>query len=68
MVAADIAAKVLKPLLIEDAPSSIVMPMSAVYRTDAPPGTAGRWLIEQFKQMPPQAAAASEQSSSAGAL
>jgi DNA-binding transcriptional LysR family regulator len=68
MVAADIAAKVLKPILIEDTPSSIVMPMSAVYRTDAPPGPAGRWLIEQFKQMPLQAATASEKSSAAGAL
>jgi DNA-binding transcriptional LysR family regulator len=54
MVAADIAAKVLKPMRIEDAPSPIVMPMSAVYRTDAPPGPAGRWLIEQFKQTPLQ--------------
>ncbi len=49
MVAADIAAGILKPMQVEDAPSSIVMPMSAVYRTDAPPGPAGRWLIEQFK-------------------
>jgi DNA-binding transcriptional LysR family regulator len=68
MVAADIAAKVLKPLLIEDAPSSIVMPMSAVYRTDAPPGPAGRWLIEQFKLTPAQAAAASGSAKSADAL
>jgi DNA-binding transcriptional LysR family regulator len=58
MVAADIAAGVLKPMQIEDAPSSIVMPMSAVYRTDAPPGPAGRWLIEQFKQMPAHSAPA----------
>jgi len=58
MVAADIAAKLLKPILVEDAPSSIVMPMSAVYRTDAPPGPAGRWLIEQFKQSPVQDASA----------
>jgi DNA-binding transcriptional LysR family regulator len=68
MVAADIAAKVLKPLLIEDAPSSIVMPMSAVYRTDAPPGPAGRWLIEQFKLTPAQAAAASGSAKSVDAF
>jgi hypothetical protein len=26
------------------------MPMSAVYPTSAPPGPAGRWLIERFKR------------------
>jgi DNA-binding transcriptional LysR family regulator len=26
-----------------------VMPMRAIYRTDAPPGPAGRWLIEHLK-------------------
>ena len=27
----------------------LVMAMSAVYRTEAPPGPAGRWLIERLK-------------------
>jgi DNA-binding transcriptional LysR family regulator len=34
---------------IEDAPSSQVMPMSAFWRADTPPGPAGRWLIERLK-------------------
>jgi hypothetical protein len=29
--------------------TSLVMPMSAVFRTDRPPGPAGRWLIERLK-------------------
>jgi DNA-binding transcriptional LysR family regulator len=37
-------------LLIEDVtPGSLIMPMSAVYPTSAPPGPAGRWLIERLK-------------------
>jgi len=35
---------------IEDIPDTrMVMPMSAVFRTDRPPGPAGRWLIERLK-------------------
>jgi hypothetical protein len=26
-----------------------LMPMRAVYRNDAPPGPAGRWLIQHLK-------------------
>jgi len=38
-------------LLIEDVtPGSLIMPMSAVYPTSAPPGPAGRWLIERLKR------------------
>src|ERR1700682_882699 len=29
--------------------TNLVMPMSAVFRTDRPPGPAGRWLIERLK-------------------
>jgi hypothetical protein len=35
------------------------MPMSAVYPTGAPPGPAGRWLIERLKQCPEAEARAS---------
>ena len=35
---------------IEDIPdANLVMAMSAVFRTDRPPGPAGRWLIERLK-------------------
>lgn len=59
LVAADIAANVLREIVAEDAPGPIVMPMFAVYRTDAPPGPAGRWLIERFKQSQLQSAISS---------
>jgi DNA-binding transcriptional LysR family regulator len=49
----DIAAGRLTELVIEDAPrGGFVMPMSAVYPRGAPPGPAGRWLIERLKQCP----------------
>src|SRR5882724_9105508 len=38
-------------LSVEDVTSGgLIMPMSAVYPTSAPPGPAGRWLIERLKQ------------------
>jgi DNA-binding transcriptional LysR family regulator len=49
----DIAAGRLVELSIEDVPpSGIIVPMSAVYPTSAPPGPAGRWFIERLKQCP----------------
>jgi DNA-binding transcriptional LysR family regulator len=49
----DIAAGRLVELSIEDvAPGDLVLPMSAVYPTAAPPGPAGRWLIERMKLCP----------------
>ena len=37
-------------IAIEDIPDpNLVMVMSAVFRTDRPPGPAGRWLIERLK-------------------
>jgi DNA-binding transcriptional LysR family regulator len=37
-------------IAIEDIPDpNLVMPMSAVFRTDRPPGPAARWLIERLK-------------------
>ena len=44
-------------LSIEDLTSGgLIMPMSAVYPTSAPPGPAGRWLIEWLKRCPEQMA------------
>jgi DNA-binding transcriptional LysR family regulator len=47
MVEDDIASGKLRVIRIE-LPSNLkpLMPMRAVYRTDAPPGPAGRWLID----------------------
>jgi DNA-binding transcriptional LysR family regulator len=49
----DIAAGRLVELSIEDGPKGgFLMPMSAVYPSGAPPGPAGRWLIERLKECP----------------
>ena len=49
----DIAAGRLVELAIEDGvQGGLAMPMSVVYPSGAPPGPAGRWLIEQLKQCP----------------
>lgn len=46
-------------LSIEDAlPSGIIIPMSAIYLTSAPPGPAGRWFIERLKHRTREVAAA----------
>ncbi|MCR6727772.1 LysR family transcriptional regulator [Agrobacterium fabrum] len=50
-VAKDIADGRLIELSIQDIPpGGLGLPMSAVYRVDAPPGPAGRWMIERLKQ------------------
>jgi DNA-binding transcriptional LysR family regulator len=50
MVEDDIAARRLRVIRIQ-MPSNLkpIMPMRAVYRNDAPPGPAGRWLIQHLK-------------------
>jgi DNA-binding transcriptional LysR family regulator len=45
----DLADGTLVRLQPEDAVADLVMAMSAIYRTDGPPGPAGRWLIEQLR-------------------
>jgi len=51
----DISEGRLVELSIEDVASGgLIMPMSAVYPTSAPPGPAGRWLIERLKRCPSQ--------------
>jgi DNA-binding transcriptional LysR family regulator len=50
MVEDDIASEKLRVIRVE-LPSNVkpLMPMRAAYRNDAPPGPAGRWLIENLK-------------------
>jgi len=49
----DIANGKLVELSIEDVQAGgLILPMSAVYPTAAPPGPAGRWLIERMKLCP----------------
>jgi len=50
VVESDLASGSLVKIRIEDLPEGhLVMAMSAVFRTDMPPGPAGRWLIERLK-------------------
>jgi DNA-binding transcriptional LysR family regulator len=51
LVEADLARGALVQIAPEDSPVwTSAIPVSAVYRTDSPPGPAGRWLIEHLKQ------------------
>jgi DNA-binding transcriptional LysR family regulator len=52
MVEADLASGALVSLELEDLGAVTRMAMSAIYRTDAPPGPAGRWLVERLKTAP----------------
>src|SRR2546423_3035362 len=50
VVEADLANGSLVKIRIEDLPEGhLVMAMLAVFKTDTPPGPAGRWLIERLK-------------------
>jgi DNA-binding transcriptional LysR family regulator len=52
-VEADLASGALVEITPEDAaPGGYVVEMKAVYRTDSPPGPAGRWFIDRLKQAP----------------
>ena len=49
----DIDSGTLVVLQIQDVPAGgIMLPMSAVYMTSAPPGPAGRWLLERLRSCP----------------
>jgi DNA-binding transcriptional LysR family regulator len=51
LVEGDLASGTLVQIAPEDSPMwNSAIPVSAVYRTDSPPGPAGRWLIEHLKQ------------------
>src|SRR5229473_7066858 len=50
VIETDLANGSLVKIDIEDIPNALMaMAMSAVFRTDRPPGPAGRWLIERLK-------------------
>jgi DNA-binding transcriptional LysR family regulator len=52
VIEADLATGALVQIMLEDAPSEgFVIAMSAIYRTDSPPGPAGRWFMERLKQV-----------------
>ena len=50
LIQADLSRGSLVKIVAEDAPEGFVVSMRAVYRTDAPPGIAGRWFIDRLKQ------------------
>ena len=51
VVEADLASGALVQITPEDSPpAGQVIVMSAIYRTDSPPGPAGRWFINYLKQ------------------
>ena len=50
MVEADLASGALVEITAQDAPSGgRAIAMSAIYRTDSPPGPAGRWFVDRLK-------------------
>jgi len=52
VIEADLASGALVQIVLEDAPpEGFVMVMSAINRTDSPPGPAGRWFMERLKQV-----------------
>jgi DNA-binding transcriptional LysR family regulator len=63
----DIDSGKLVVLKIEDMPAGgLMLPMYAVYLTTAPPGPAGRWLIERLKLCPGKRLAAEPETASIG--
>jgi DNA-binding transcriptional LysR family regulator len=53
-IEADLASGALVEIATDDTPTGArLIEMWAVYRTDSPPGPAGRWFIERLKQAPP---------------
>lgn len=50
VVEGDLARGALVKLTLEEMDSTAWIPMLAIYRTDTPPGPAGRWLLDRLKQ------------------
>ena len=50
LVQSDLSRGSLVKIVTEDAPQGFLVSMRAVYRTDASPGIAGRWLIDRLKE------------------
>src|ERR1700692_4905940 len=54
VIETDLANRSLVKIDLEDVPdANLVMAMPAVFRTDTPPGPAGRWLIDRLKSGTP---------------
>jgi DNA-binding transcriptional LysR family regulator len=51
VVREDLASGALIALTLEGIDTHVSMPVSGIYRTDTPPGPAGRWLIDSLKQI-----------------
>jgi DNA-binding transcriptional LysR family regulator len=50
MVKADLDSGALVKIRVEGVPRAVAMPMSVVFRKDAPPGPAGRAFIAQLRR------------------
>ncbi|MEQ4513062.1 MAG: LysR family transcriptional regulator [Dickeya sp.] len=50
-IASDIANGSLVALEFEETRANVSMSISAIYRTDMPPGPAGRWLLDELKKV-----------------
>lgn len=50
LVQPDLSRGSLVKIVAADAPQGFVVAMNAVYRTEAPPGIAGRWFIDRLKE------------------
>jgi DNA-binding transcriptional LysR family regulator len=50
LVQSDLSRGSLVKIVAEHAPKGFVVSMRAAYRTDSPPGIAGRWFIERLKE------------------
>jgi len=50
MVRTDIDSGLLAVLELEEARPNAMIPLSIIYRTDSPPGPAGRWLLDRIKE------------------
>jgi hypothetical protein len=66
LVEADLANGALVPLTLAESDAATSISMSAIYRTDTPPGPAGRWLIDRLKQVPDASQAPERVSSGKG--
>ncbi|MBC8752712.1 hypothetical protein F6X42_42080 [Paraburkholderia sp. WC7.3b] len=49
VVQADVDCGALVPLEFEKTRANVAISLSAIYRTDTPPGPAGRWLLDLIK-------------------
>jgi hypothetical protein len=67
-VADDITAGRLVVIELEGRPTELKMPLSAIYRSDTPPGRAGRWMIDRLKSIMAESVGTARQTSIASPL